>query len=362
MLTSDLHFDLPDECIAQSPAEPRDASRLLVHDRASGQASHHRFRDLPDLLPAGTRLFRNDVSVLAARLPGQRTTGGKVECLLLRPAKAAANTEADSPPGLWHCLLKPGAKTAKAGAFGLPDEYQAVVHETLPTGEYLVSFDHPHDTDVPALAQRLGSMPLPPYVKRPADSSDAERYQTVYADPAKRTAAAAPTAGLHFTTALLEKLRRRGHALHDLSLSVGLGTFRPIETERVEDHPMHAESYLLPPETKVALRKEGPPRLAVGTTTVRAIEHHLAQGPDPHPAYATLGEADLFIRPGEHVFQGTDALLTNFHLPGSTLLCLVAAFLSPKEGEGLPLLKDLYAQAIAAEYRFYSYGDAMLLT
>lgn len=361
MLTSDLHFDLPPERIAQAPAEPRDASRLLVHDRATGRVAHHRFRDLPDLLPAGTRLFRNDVSVLAARLPGQRSTGGKVECLLLHPAEGATDAAADASAGLWRCLLKPGAKTAKAGAFGLPGEYEATVREALPTGEYLVSFDLPRDADVPSLARRLGSMPLPPYVKRPADASDAERYQTVYADPAKRTAAAAPTAGLHFTPTLLDELRRRGHPLHDLTLSVGLGTFRPIETERVEDHPMHAESYLLPPETKAALREAGPPRLAVGTTTARAIEHHLAQGPDPHPDSTTFAEADLFIRPGQHLFRGADALLTNFHLPGSTLLCLVAAFLSPKENAGLPLLKDLYAQALAKDYRFYSYGDAMLL-
>ncbi len=352
MLTSELQYDLPPERIAQTPADRRDDSRLLVHNRATGETSHHRFRDLPGLIPAGARIFRNDVAVLKARLPGQRPGGGKVECLLLRP---------DDPPATtWRCLLKPGAKVAKAGAFSLPGEYDATVLEKFPSGEYLVRFDLPNDPDVPALAGRIGSLPLPPYVKRPADSTDDERYQTVYADSAKRTAAAAPTAGLHFTPELLNQLESRGHPIHDLTLSVGLGTFRPIETERVEDHPMHAESYFLPAAAKASLREPGPPRLAVGTTTVRAIEHYLAQGDDPEPASPTLTEADLFIRP-PHAFRGVDALLTNFHLPGSTLLCLVAAFLSPESAAGLPLLKDLYAQALDNHYRFYSYGDAMLV-
>jgi len=241
----------------------------------------------------------------------------------------------------------------------MPGEYEAAVLEALPSGEYLVSFDHPNDPDVADLAGRIGSLPLPPYVKRLANAADAERYQTVYADDAKRTAVAAPTAGLHFTPELLEKLERRGHPMHDLTLSVGLGTFRPIETERVEDHPMHGEAYLLPTAAKAALREPGPPRLAVGTTTVRAIEHHLAQGEDADPEASTLAEADLFIRP-PYSFLGVDALLTNFHLPGSTLLCLVAAFLQTDGNDGLKLLKDLYAQALDHDYRFYSYGDAML--
>ena len=352
MLTSELHYELPPERIAQAPTDKRDESRLLVYHRATGDTSHHRFHELPELLPAGARIFRNDVSVLNARLPGQRPTGGKVECLLLRPDAA--------DPDSWRCLLKPGAKTAKAGTFAMPGEYEATVIEALSSGEYLVRFDHPNDPDVSALAGRIGSLPLPPYVKRPADAADAERYQTVYADEAKRTAVAAPTAGLHFTPELLEQLERCGHPIHDLTLSVGLGTFRPIETECVDDHPMHGEAYLLPPGAKTALREPGPPRLAVGTTTVRAIEHHLAQGEDAYPETSTLAEADLFIRP-PYPFLGVDALLTNFHLPGSTLLCLVASFLQHDERkDGLKLLKDLYAQALCNDYRFYSYGDAML--
>ena len=351
MLTSELHYELLPERIAQAPTDKRDESRLLVYHRDTGETSHHRFRELPELLPAGARIFRNDVSVLNARLPGQRSTGGKVECLLLRPDATGLDT--------WRCLLKPGAKTAKAGAFSMPGEYEATVLEALPSGEYLVNFDHPNDPDVAALAGRIGSLPLPPYVKRPANTADAERYQTVYADDAKRTAVAAPTAGLHFTPELLEQLERRGHPMHDLTLSVGLGTFRPIETERVDDHPMHGETYVLPPAAKAALREPGPPRLAVGTTTVRAIEHHLVQGEDADQEASTLAEADLFIRP-PYSFRGVDALLTNFHLPGSTLLCLVAAFLQTNGNDGLKLLKDLYAQALDNDYRFYSYGDAML--
>ena len=232
----------------------------------------------------------------------------------------------------------------------------------MPRGNTSISFEHPNDPDVPALAGRIGSLPLPPYVKRPANAADAERYQTVYADDAKRTAAAAPTAGLHFTPELLEQLERRGHPIHDLTLSVGLGTFRPIETERVDDHPMHGEAYVLPPAAKAALREPGsllaspwaPP--PCGRSSITSPK---AKTPNPK-ASTTRAEADLFIRP-PYSFLGVDALLTNFHLPGSTLLCLVAAFLQNEGNDGLDLLKDLYAQALDNDYRFYSYGDAMLL-
>jgi S-adenosylmethionine:tRNA ribosyltransferase-isomerase len=352
MLTKDLAYDLPPERIAQFPAGRRDESRLLVHVRATGETSHHTFRELPYLLPAKTNVFRNDVSVLKARLLGQRASGGAVECLLLRPNHALYNT--------WSCLLKPGAKTEKAGAFSLPGEYKAVVLEKDDSGEYIVRFELSKDNCVNALADRLGTIPLPPYVRRLSEASDEDRYQTIYSDPGKRTAVASPTAGLHFTTELVDELRTRGHAIHDLTLSVGLGTFRPIETERIEDHVMHAEPYSLPPTTKIALREPSIPRLSIGTTTARAIEHHLAQDEDSTPEGKTKADADLFICPPHH-FQGVDLLLTNFHLPGSTLLCMVAAFLSPGKTDGLVRLKELYSQAISLDYRFYSYGDAMLI-
>ena len=351
MLTSELQYDLPSDRIAQSPAERRDQSRLLVFDRNSGKIAHHLFHELPDLLPPRLSILRNDVSVLKARLPGVRPTGGKMECLLLRPS--------DPPETTWRCLLKPGGKTAKNGTFGLGDEYNAEVIESLASGEYLVKFDLPKDSDPPALAQRLGSLPLPPYVRRPADHADEKRYQTVYAKSENRSAVAAPTAGLHFTPQILKKLNEDGHTIHDLTLSVGLGTFRPIETEKVEDHPMHAEEYFLTPSTKSVLRDTSQKRLAIGTTCVRTIEHYLGTN-DPNINSPTRAEAQLFIRPS-YSFLGVDHLLTNFHLPGSTLLCLVAAFLSPGKPDGLPMLKEIYAEAITQKYRFFSYGDAMLI-
>ena len=351
MLTSDLQFDLPPSLIAQSPSDQRDGSRLLVYNRENDSVSHHHFHELPNLLPSQLAILRNDVSVLKARLPGKRATGGAVECLLLRPA--------DPPETTWRCLLKPGGKTARAKTFGLDQEYHAEVLESLPSGEYLVRFDLPKDKDAPSLAQRIGSLPLPPYVRRPADRADEERYQTVYAKDYKRSAVAAPTAGLHFTPAILDQLQADGHQVHDLTLSVGLGTFRPIETEKVEDHPMHAEEYFLSPQTKSVLRDPSIKRLAIGTTCVRAIEHYLGTN-DPYPAEPTRADARLFIRP-PYSFLGVDHLLTNFHLPGSTLLCLVSAFLTPGSPNGLDRLKELYQEAIDKKYRFFSYADAMLI-
>jgi len=283
---------------------------------------------------------------------GQRPSGGNTECLLLRPKNTSSNT--------WSCLLKPGAKTEKAGKFSLPGEYAALVVGKNPSGEYMVRFDLENDNSVDALADRIGAMPLPPYIKRPTDNSDADRYQTVYSNPASCTGVAAPTAGLHFTPELLNDLQRRGHPIHDLTLSVGIGTFRPIDTERIADHPMGRETYELSPETKASLRETGSSRLAVGTTTVRAIEDYLEQGKDPNLEQTTVRETKLFIQPPRD-FRGVDLLLTNFHLPRSTLLCLVAAFLAPGEKKGLSILKELYSEALAMNYRFYSYGDAMLI-
>ena len=351
MLTRDLHFELPPDLIAQSPSDRRDGSRLLVYHRAEGTVSHHHFHELPSLLPPKLAILRNDVSVLKARLPGHRPTGGAVECLLLRPG--------DPPATTWRCLLKPGGKTARAGTFGMDGEYQAEVLQPLPSGEYLVRFELPKDLDAPSLAQRIGSLPLPPYVRRPAGLADEERYQTVYARQDKRSAVAAPTAGLHFTPEILDQISADGHQVHDLTLSVGLGTFRPIETEHVDDHPMHAEEYFLSPQTKAILRDPGAKKLAIGTTCVRAIEHYLGSK-DDRLTEPTRADARLFIRP-PYTFLGVDHLLTNFHLPGSTLLCLVSAFLSPGSPDGLGQLKDIYRLAIEKKYRFFSYGDAMLI-
>jgi len=359
MESARFDYALPSELIAQVPAERRDASRLMVVRRASGEIEHRQFAELTEILPTPARLFRNTAAVLKARLTGRRPEGGRVECLLLRPTGEA---------GVWWCLLKPGKKAARSG-FSLPGEYRAEVVETAADGSYRVRFETERDEPVEALAERLGRMPLPPYIEReerdPRADLDAERYQTVYADPARRVAAAAPTAGLHFTPELIDRLRNEGRRFFDLTLNVGPGTFQPMQTERVEEHAMHREAYAIPPD---ALRQlddpSGGPRVAIGTTSVRTLEdaarrrHREGRAPDPDGAFRA--EADLFLHPPAE-FRAVDAMITNFHLPRSTLLCMVAAFLTPGREDGADWIRDLYAEAVKRRYRFYSYGDAMLI-
>ena len=347
-----LRFELPPELIAQSPTDRRDRSRLLVYRRRERKLSHHYFHDLPDLLLHASAFSVTDLTLVKSAAPLRET-----------PDRRLRRMPAPSPgrhigKHLAMPAESPGGKTARTGKFFLPDEYEATVLESSPSGEYLVKFDLEKDDNPAESPNELGFSPAP-FTQRPADDRDELRYQTVYANSENRTAVAAPTAGLHFTPEILDILEENGHSVHDLTLSVGLGTFRPIETERIEDHPMHAEEYSIGPKAKNALLANDRKTLAVGTTSVRTIEHYLSF-PDSEPEKATVGQADLFIRP-PYSFKGVDHLLTNFHLPGSTLLCLVSAFLSPGKEDGLSTLKEIYAQAVALEYRFFSYGDAMLI-
>jgi S-adenosylmethionine:tRNA ribosyltransferase-isomerase len=352
-------YHLPNECIAQEPAATRDASRLMVVDRAKRTVTHSHFAEIAQFLPDNSRFFRNNAAVLKARIFGQRPTGGKVECLLLQPAEDAVT---------WWCLLRPGKKAAQTG-FGLEGEYHAEVLEAGNNGNYRVRFHLERNESVTDLSERLGIMPLPPYIARddndPRREADNVRYQTVYADYEKRVAVAAPTAGLHFTPEIIAAFEARGARFHDLTLQVGIGTFHPIQVEDITKHNIHHEWYEIPAPAFQALQQDGPgPRIAIGTTSVRSIEDAMRRiQTNPNcltPSGSVQAEADIFIYPPAQ-FAAVDHMITNFHLPKSTLLCLVSAFLTPGSADGIAWLKELYAEAIARNYRFYSYGDAMLI-
>lgn len=352
-------YHLPKEAIAQIPAQRRDHSRLLLVNRATGQVADHFFREIPDLIHKPATCYRNTVTVLKARLFGEREGGGKVECLLLHPGRKADNHE-------WSCLLRPGKRLPVGATFSSGGHFTATVLEKEADGTALVRFALEKHSSVPALAKFMGKMPLPPYIARtdndPRHKIDEERYQTVYADPAHPFAAAAPTAGLHFTPSVMERMENSGHRFEDLTLHVGLGTFKPMQSEQVESHKMHEEYYELSGSTRAALHaRKNRFNLAVGTTSLRAIEdymrftrHHPVREEGPFSRMA-----DIFIYPPDTFF--TDALLTNFHLPRSTLLCLVSAFLTPGSTDGIEWLKQIYHAALKRKYRFYSYGDAMLI-
>jgi S-adenosylmethionine:tRNA ribosyltransferase-isomerase len=337
-------YELPPELIAQEPAEPRDASRLMVLDRAPGGWEDRRFSELPELLRAGDCLVANRSRVMPARLLGVAEPGGQaVELLLIRPV-GDERWEAMVRPGR---RFRPGARIGLAGGAALAQ----VVGEGS-EGTRVVAIEAPWP--VRELMERHGLPPLPPYIGRhdAPKPEDRERYQTVYAR--EDGSVAAPTAGLHFTPELLARLERGSVDVHYLTLHVGPGTFRPLRAGRVEEHRMEAEPIDIPESTAVAIeraRREGRRVVAVGTTTTRALEW--AAGEDGRVRAGT-GPADLFIRPG-HRFRVVDALVTNFHLPRSSLLVLVSAF------AGRERVLAAYRHAVAARYRFYSYGDAMLI-
>jgi S-adenosylmethionine:tRNA ribosyltransferase-isomerase len=342
VLITEFDFELPPELIAQEPLPERDASRLMVLDRRTGAIAHRLFRELPDLLNAGDLLVRNRSRVLPARLLGKRDSGGEAEVLLVR----------DRGEGRWEAMVRPG-RYLRPGQRVTVDDDLSVVMESEAIAEdsrrmvRLLS----RKRDIPAALERCGHVPLPPYVRRPDRAADRERYQTIYAlEPGS---VAAPTAGLHFTDALVGRLRARSIETADVVLHVGPGTFRPVTAERVEEHRVQAEEFVLPERTvdAVARTKTRAGRvIAVGTTTVRTLEGSAAAG----TLAAGAGETALVIVPGFR-FQVVDALITNFHLPRSSLLLLVAAL------AGRERVLAAYAEAIREGYRFYSYGDAMLI-
>ena len=340
MKKSDFSFDLPEELIAQTPMEQRDASRLLCLDKQTGAVEHRHFYDLPDLLREGDCLVLNNSRVLPARLIGIRPTGGAVELVLLR----------DLGGNRWECLSRPGRKT-KPGQrilFG-EGELQAVVEETVSGGNRIVRFDY--EGIFLEVLERLGRMPLPPYIRQ--ELKDPERYQTVYSK--ELGSAAAPTAGLHFTKELLETVRNQGVLTEFVTLHVGLGTFRPVKEEEIENHEMHSEYCIIPPETAEAVnrtRKNGGRIIAVGTTSCRTLESFAKED---GTLEASSGWTNIFIYPG-YRFKCIDALITNFHLPESTLIMLVSAL------AGRENILNAYRIAVSEKYRFFSFGDAMMIS
>lgn len=368
MNTDVFDYFLPERLIAQKPADRRDESRLLVVDRQKRILHHRSFRELGEFLHPGDCLFRNNAAVIPARLHATRPTGGQVECLLLRPALGSAQPDSGSSIE-WWCLLRPGKKLPVGANFGLGAMFTGTVREKTGDGLARVSFDV-SEGNILDVANRIGEMPLPPYISRDYSSGDlAEhdtrrafdrtRYQTVYASSSRQVAAAAPTAGLHFTPELLNELASRQITTADLTLHVGLGTFRPITTGNIEDHPIHREIYEMSAATQQCLFSSTGRRVAIGTTSVRTIEDFLSKNPAPL-GRDCADEAGIFIYPPAN-FKGVDALVTNFHQPRSTLLCLVSAFLTPGSTDGINWLREIYREAIDREYRFFSYGDAMLI-
>jgi S-adenosylmethionine:tRNA ribosyltransferase-isomerase len=350
--TSAFEYTLPPHLIASHPAERREGSRLLVIRRSTGDLEHRQFGELPELLTPGDVLVLNETRVFPARLVGRRAGGGRAEVLLLHPVgeRGEAMAEAVGGETLWQALVRPGARLRPGRVVTVADDLEVEVVATLEGGSRVVRLRC--GGDPLAAIERHGRVPLPPYIQRAVEPEDAERYQTVYAR--RSGSVAAPTAGLHFTPALLERITGRGVALARLVLHVGPGTFRPVEAEDPAQHRMHAEWYEVPAAAAAAIqgaRAHGGALWAVGTTVVRTLESVADEAGEVRPG---SGWTDIFIRP-PHRFRAVDRLITNFHLPRSTLLMLVAAF----GGHGTVM--RAYREAVQREYRFYSYGDAMAL-
>lgn len=340
MKVTDFDYELPEELIAQHPVEPRDTSRLMLLDKVTGEVSHRaHFYDIVDEVSDGDVLVFNDTKVIPARLYGHREgSGGKVEVLLLTPCGE----------NRWECLVKPGKKCPIGQVIVFDERLKGTVIDKTSFGGRIVEFAC--DGVFDDIIQEIGEMPLPPYIHEKLEDKD--RYQTVYAD--KKGSAAAPTAGLHFTPELLEKLRAKGVTLAFLTLHVGLGTFRPVSAEDIEDHEMHSEYYVVTEETANTInkaRRDGKRIIAVGTTSVRTLES--ATG-DDGVLKAGHGWTNIFIYPG-YTYKMVDALITNFHLPQSTLLMLISAL------AGREHCLAAYKEAVKEKYRFFSFGDAMFI-
>jgi S-adenosylmethionine:tRNA ribosyltransferase-isomerase len=348
MRASDFDYLLPSELIAQTPSPRRGQSRMLVLDRAKEQITHQRFRDLPEYFSAGDVLVLNDSRVIPARLRARNArTSGLFEILLLE----------ENAPNDWWAMMRPGQRARPGTRIQIldknknPSAFDATVREINAEGHRRLEFSGPKNiwTELDA----LGETPLPPYIERAGEQpADRERYQTVYAREAGSVAA--PTAGLHFTNELLERIRERGVRVCFVTLHVGPGTFAPVKAEQLEDHVMHEERFVLSAETVEAIRvakAAGRRIVAAGTTTLRVLESVTQAG---------AGRTRLFIHP-PHDFKTVDALVTNFHLPRSTLLMLASAFAAPGQTRGRDLLLRAYKEAVELGYRFFSYGDAMLI-
>ena len=338
MKKSDFFYELPEELIAQTPSAERDGSSLMVLDKHTGEYKFGVFRDIIDELREGDLLVMNDSRVLPARLIGTRSGGGAAEILLLR--------ERDG--GMWECLVRPGRKLRVGARVSFGEEMTAEIVEVMEDGNRLVRFEY--EGIFLEVLERLGRMPLPPYIK--AELSDPERYQTVYSK--HLGSAAAPTAGLHFTPELLEKIREKGVEERFVTLHVGLGTFRPVGEEEIEEHPMHSEFCILPEDTAAAVtaaKREGRRVIAVGTTSCRVLESFANEDGSME---AGSRWTDIFIYPG-YRFKAIDALITNFHLPESTLIMLVSAL------AGRENILNAYKAAVERKMRFFSFGDAMFI-
>lgn len=340
MKKSDFYYDLPENLIAQEPADPRDSARLMIMDRKTGAIKDSVFNQLPFLLKKDDLLVVNNSKVLPARLIGERSNQGVCELLLLRQIKE----------NVWECLARPGKKMKVGDVVWFGNKsLQAKILETLHSGGKIVEFIH----DAPTIYQKLdefGQMPLPPYISKQIANN--EDYQTVYAK--ELGSAAAPTAGLHFTPELIKEIGGKGISFTELTLHVGLGTFRPVQEDDVENHLMHSEWYSIDDDAAKAInetKKKGGRVIAVGTTSCRTLESVMQKH---GKICASSGETDIFIYPG-YQFKAIDGLITNFHLPESTLIMLVSAFC------GYENTMNAYKQAVKSEYRFFSFGDAMLL-